>query len=181
MRAYQIIFTMEDITLILLVLGIYVPTFVGVMLVIKRPNTGKKKVIESSSDSVGEMFDTSSKGYKDIIKVKDNQIRSLTQKLNIATEESDQDDSILEHVPSWEEVKQLAQTQGLNPLILEMPFIKPHVKKLIRGMSIQEITENVAQIKKFAGDKGFKFGDTKGDQSKTPIIGEVELDTTNFV
>jgi len=172
---------MEDLTIILLVLGIYIPTIVGVMLVLKRPNSGKKKVISESSDSVGEMFKTSSTGYKDIIKVKDNQIRSLTQKLNLATEDSDQDESIMEHVPTWDEVKQLAQTQGLNPLILEMPFVKPHVKKLIRGMSIQEITENVAQIKKFASDKGFKFGDKTGDKSKTPPVGEVELDTTNFI
>jgi len=172
---------MEDITLILLVLGIYVPTFVGVMLVIKRPNTGKKKVVESSSDSVGEMFDTSSRGYKDIIKVKDNQIRSLTQKLNIANEDVPGEESIMEHVPSWDEIKQLAATQGLNPLLLELPFIKKQVKALTKGMSIEEITNNVAQIKKLAGDKGFKFGDKKGNESKTPAVGEIQLDTTDFI
>jgi len=173
---------MEDLTIILLVLGIYIPTIVGVMLVIKRPNTGKKKVISESSDSVGEMFKTSSTGYKDIIKVKDNQIRSLTQKLNLATEDTGEEDStIMQHVPSWDEVKQLAKTQGINPLMLEMPFIKKQVKKLISGMTIEEITENVAEIKKFAGDKGFKFGDKKTDKSATPDVGEVEFDTTNFV
>jgi len=171
---------MEDLTLVLLVLGIYIPSFVGVMLAIKRPKLGKKKLIESSSDTVGDMFDTSSRGYKDIIKVKDNQIRSLTAKLNLSTEENESE-SIMDHVPSWEEVKQLAGTQGLNPLILEMPFIKGEVKKLIKGMSIEEITENVAQIKKLTGGKGFKFGDTKPDKSATPAIGEIELDTTNFI
>jgi len=113
------------------------------------------------------------------MKVKDNQIRSLTQKLNLSREE-DQEESIMEHIPSWEEVKSLAETQGINPLVLEMPFIKKEVKKLISGMTIQEITKNVGELKKLMGGKGFKFGNKEGDESKTPI-GEIKLDTTNFV
>jgi len=171
---------MEDLTLVLLVLGIYIPSFVGVMLAIKRPNTGKKKVQESSSDSVGEMFDTSSRGYKDIIKVKDNQIRSLAAKLKL-NEDEEEEESIMDHVPTWEEVKALAETQGLNPLILEMPIIKPQVKKLIKGMSIEEISKNVNEIKKLLGGKGFKFGNKEGDKSENTPVGEIKLDTTNFI
>ena len=139
------------------------------MWTLKRPKSGKKKVQDESSDSVGEMFKTSSTGYKDIIKVKDNQIRSLSAKLSQFNDESEQDESLLEHVPTWEEVKQLAKTQGINPLMLEMPFIKKEVKKLIRGMSIQEITQNVDELKKLAADKGFKLGDKKTDESKDPV------------
>ena len=149
------------------------------MYAIKRPNTGKKKVQESSSDSVGEMFDTSSRGYKDIIKVKDNQIRSLAAKLKL-NEDEIQDESIMEHVPSWEEIKELAKTQGINPLALEVPFIKKQVKSITKGMTIQEITQNVAELKKLMGGKGFKFGNKEDDKSESIPIGEIKLDTTNF-
>jgi len=114
------------------------------------------------------------------MKVKDNQIRSLTQKLNLSKEENEEE-SIMDHVPTWDEVKALAETQGLNPLILEMPFIKTEVKKLIKGMSIEEISNNVAEIKKLMGGKGFKLGNKEGDKSETTPAGEIKLDTTNFV
>jgi len=155
---------MEENLLVLLILGIYFPSFFGVMYMLKRPKTGKQKVIKESSDTVSDMFDTSSRGYKDIIKVKDNQIRSLSAKLNLDKQESgDQDQGLLDQVPTWEDIKAIAKAEGIKPLYLEIPMVKKEIKKLIAGMSIEEIQENVGELKKLAESKGFKFGDKKRD------------------
>jgi len=161
---------LDDQTLVLLILGVYIPSFIGVLWVLKRPKTGKKRAVDASSDSVSEMVDTSSKGYKEIIKVKDNQIRSLSAKLKITNDEEGQDQGgFLEQVPTWEDVKALAKTQGIKPIYLEIPVVKKEIKKLIRGMSIEEIAENVGELKKLAESKGFKFTDSTDDKSEDPV------------
>jgi len=177
-RPSLILESLQENLLVFLILTVYMTTFAGVMWAIKRPKQGKKKVQESSSDSVGEMFDTSSRGYKDIIKVKDNQIRSLTAKLNLNTEPDDM--GIMYQVPEWEDVKSIAKTQGINPLLLEIPMVKKEVKKLIKGMTLDEITKNVGEFKTLAAKYGFKLGDKTGDKSKTGDVAETELNTTNF-
>jgi len=171
---------MEDLTLVLLILGVYIPSFVGVMLAIKRPKTGKPKLIQQSSDTVSDMFDTSSRGFKDIIKVKDNQIRSLSAKLNLE-KESSEDQGLLDTVPTWEDIKAIAKTQGLNPLYLEIPMIKKEVKKLISGMSIQEIQENVGDLKKLAESKGFKFGTKSDGTSEDPVAQLLKQNPDAFI
>jgi len=159
---------MEENTLIFLILGIYLPSLFAVLYMLKRPKMGKKKAIETSGDTVAEMFTTSKDGYKDIIKVKDNQIRSLTAKLNLDKQEGE-DQGLLEQLPSWEDVKALAKTEGINPLYLEVPMIKKEVKKLIKDMTIGEIAENVSDLKKLAESKGFKFGIKKDGTSEDPV------------
>jgi len=140
------------------------------MYVLKRPKTTKKKVQDTSNDSVSEMFVTSSSGYKDIIKVKDNQIRSLTSKLNLVKGEEDQDQgNLMDQEPSWEDVKAYVKTQNINPLYLEIPMVKKEIKKLIRGMTISEIQENVVELKKLAESKGLKLGDKTDDKSKDAV------------
>ena len=172
---------MEDQILVLLILGVYVPSFVGLLWVLKRPQTGKKRVQEQSSDSVSEMFDTSSRGYKDIVKVKDNQIRSLAAKLKLTEESEGQDQgSLLDQEPSWDDIKALSKTQGINPLLLEIPMVKKEVKKLIRGMSIQEIAENVGEFKKLAERYGFKFDAKADDKSKDAVDKLFEQDPNSF-
>jgi len=168
---------MEDLTLVLLILG--VPSFVGVMWKLNGPKTGKKKAVESSGDSVSEMFETNSRGYKDIIKVKDNQIRSLSAKLNLEKEDS-ADQGLLDQVPTWEDIKAIAKTEGINPLYLEIPMVKKEVKKLIAGMSIEEITENVGELKKLAESKGFKLGTKKDGTSEDPVDQLLKQNPTAF-
>jgi len=140
------------------------------MKAIFRPKTGKKRVQDTASDSLSEMVDTSSKGYKDIIKVKDNQIRSLTSKLNIVKDEEDQDQgSILDQEPTWEDVKALAETQGIKGIYLEIPMVKKEVKKLIKGMTIEEIGKNVKQLKELAESKGIKLGVKTDDKPEDAV------------
>jgi len=170
---------MEDLTLVLLILGVYIPSFVGVMWKLKGPKTGKSKVIQQSSDTVSDMFDTSSRGFKDIIKVKDNQIRSLSAKLNLEKPDSE-DQGLLDQEPAWEDVKAMAKAEGINPLYLEIPMVKKEVKKLIKGMTSEEILENVSELKKLAESKGFKFGNKKDGTSEDPVAQLLERDPSAF-
>jgi len=170
---------MEENTLVLLILGIYFPSLFAVIWMLKRPKTGKKKSVETSGDTVSEMFDTSSRGYKDIIKVKDNQIRSLSAKLNLDKQDSE-DQGLLDQVPSWEDIKALVKAEGVNPLYLEVPMFKKEIKKLIAGMTIGEIRENVSEIKKLAESKGFKFGDKKDGTSEDPVAKLLEQNPDAF-
>jgi len=147
---------------------------------LKRPKTGKPKLIQQSSDTVSDMFDTSSRGFKDIIKVKDNQIRSLSAKLNLEKEDS-ADQGILDQVPTWEDIKALAKTEGINPLYLEIPMVKKEVKKLIKDMTIEEIAENVGELKKLAESKGFKFGAKKDGQTEDPVAQFLEQNPNSFI
>lgn len=161
---------MEDQTLVLLILGVYIPSFIGLLWVLKRPKTGKKRAVDASGDTVSEMFDTTSRGYKEIIKIKDNQNRSLAAKLKLETQEDDADQgNLLDQEPTWEDVKAFAKAQGINPLYLEIPMVKKEVKKLIKGMTIQEIQENVVELKKLAESKGIKLGTATDDKSKDPV------------
>jgi len=170
---------MEENTLVLLILGIYFPSLFAVMWGLKRPKTGKQKIIKESSDTVSEMFDTSSRGYKDIIKVKDNVIRSLQAKLNLEKQDGE-DQGLLDQEPTWEDVKALAKTEGINPLYLEVPMFKKEIKKLIKGMTIGEISENVAEIKKLAESKGFKLGTKKDGTSEDPVAKLLEQNPDAF-
>jgi len=157
-----------ETNLILLILGIYLPSLFGVLYMLKRPKMGKKKAVDTSGDSVSDMFDTSSRGYKDIIKVKDNQIRSLSAKLSLEKEDSE-DQGFLNQVPSWEDIKAIAKTEGINSLYLEIPMVKKEIKKLIAGMSIEEIQQNVGELKKLAESKGFKLGDKKDGKTQDTV------------
>lgn len=161
---------MEDLPLIILILGVYIPSFIGALWVLKRPKTGKKRAVDTSGDTVSEMFDTTSRGYKEIIKVKDNQVRSLASKLKLNQDEETVDQQgLLDQEPTWEDVKAFAKAEGINPLYLEIPMVKKEVKKLIKGMSIQEIQENVGELKKLAESKGFKFGTKTDGSTEDPV------------
>jgi len=162
-----------------MILGIYFPSLVAVMWMLKRPKQGKKKAIETSGDTVAEMFTTSKDGYKDIIKVKDNQIRSLSAKLNLEKEDS-ADQGLLDEVPTWEDIKAIAKAEGINQLYLEIPMVKKEVKKLIAGMSIGEIKENVGELKKLAESKGFKLGTKKDGTSEDPVAKLLEQNPNAF-
>lgn len=169
--------------MVLLILGVYIPSFIGLIWVLKRPKTGKKRSVDTSGDTVSEMFDTTSKGYKEIIKVKDNQVRSLSAKLKLEQEEETGQDqgSVLDQEPTWEDIKAMAKAEGINPLYLEIPMIKKEVKKLIRGMTIEEIAENVGELKKLAESKGFKFGTKTDGKTEDPVAQLLKQDPTAFI
>jgi len=170
---------LSEIAIILLVLGIYIPALVVVIVKLKPSKSSKTKVIDAASGSVSELFDVSNKQTKDILKVKDNVIRSLQQKLNLLKDEEDQEQQQGTAI-QWEDVKALAKAKGINPLLLEIPFVKKQAKSFIKDMTMEDLIANVDEFQKLAASKGYKFGNQKGDQSKDTVTKLFEQDPSAF-
>jgi len=148
-----------DFLAVLAVLG----TLFGMVIYTKKwQNTGKK-AIRSGETGVQEMYGVYSEQIKDILKLKDNHIKRLNAEIQQYAVEPDQSD---ENNPAkYEDLKALAKEGGINPLILEMPFIKNLIKKYTKGMSIEEIISTVTELKKFVGNK--KLGTNPEEQIKS--------------
>jgi len=159
---------LSELTIVLLVLGLYIPTLVLVMIKLKPSKSGRNKVENAASSSVSELYEVSNKQTKDILKVKDNLIRSLQQKLHLLRDEEDQEQQAGTAI-QWDDVKALAKAKGINPLLLEIPFVKKQAKSFIKDMTMEDLIANVDEFQKLAGSKGLKFGDQKGDKSKDAV------------
>jgi len=110
-----------------------------------------KNAKKSGSDGVKDMYAVYSDQVKDILKLKDNHIKRLNREIQ---EDLGSDDETDQNNPAkYDDLKALAQEAGINPLILEMPFIKNQIKKYTKGMSIEEILSTVNQLKGLIGNK----------------------------
>jgi len=116
---------------------------------ISRLNQGKK-ASKSGSDGVKDMYSVYSEQIKDILKLKDNHIKRLNAEIQNSIGSDDETD---QEPAKYEDLKALAKEAGINPLILEMPFIKNNIKKYTKGMSIEEIISTVNELKKFIPNK----------------------------
>jgi len=122
---------------------------------IKQHNPGKK-ARSAGNDGVKDMYSVYSDQVKDILKLKDNHIKRLNAELNqYVTEPADNDQNTQ---VKYDDLKAMAKESGLNPLILEIPFIKTQIKKYTKGMSIEEIISTVKELKGFVGNKKLKPG-----------------------
>jgi len=115
-----------------------------------------KKAQKSGSDGVKDMYSVYSDQVRDILKLKDNHIKRLNRE--IQEEESVSSDTDQEPA-KYEDLKALAKEAGINPLLLEMPFVKTQIKKYTKGMSIEEIISTVKELKGFIGNKQSKPND----------------------
>jgi len=102
--------------------------------------------------------------------IKNKQIKGLQQQLHQNQDESDPNISTPE--VKYSDLKALASEAGVNPLILEMPYVKKNVLKYTKGMSMEEIIESANEIKKLMGGQGFKLG-TK-EKSQDPVDAYLE-------
>jgi len=110
-----------------------------------------KNAKKSGSDGVKDMYAVYSDQVKDILKLKDNHIKRLNRE--IQDEYGSNDDETADTPAKYNDLKALAKEAGINPLILEMPFIKNQIKKYTKGMSIEEIISTVQELKGFIGNK----------------------------
>jgi len=142
-----------DFLAVLAVLG----TLFGMVIYTKKwQNTGKK-AIRSGENGVEAMYEVYNEQVKDIIKLKDNHIKRLNGELQQYSSSSDEDEQ--NNPAKYEDLKALAKEAGINPLILEMPFVKTQIKKYTKGMSIEEIISTVKELKSFAGNRKSKSED----------------------
>jgi len=126
-----------------------------------------KRASKSGQDGVRAMYDVYSDQIKDILKLKDNHIKRLNaeiQQTNGSDDETDQNNPA-----KYNDLKALAKEAGINPLILEMPFVKNQIKKYTKGMSIEEIISTVQELKGFMGNKKPK-SDIEAEQSNAQFF-----------
>jgi len=153
-----------------LILGIFAPTFVGLMWQLNRLNPSKmsqKKASSAADTSVSELFAVQTEQIKEIVKSKNNQIKSYQSQLRQDNEDLEEQNQPQE--VKFEDLKAMAKEAGLNPLLLDMPFIKNNIKKYTKGMSIEEIIQTVTELKKFVGSKGLGKGTEEELQDPTDI------------
>jgi len=133
-----------DLTEVLLILGIFLPLFFAGIWQLNRLNPNKKAA-KAGDSSIKELYNVYNNQVSDVLKLKDKAIASLQAKLRNFEEEEEIEEE--QSIP-LDDLKPLLQQQGINPAILEIPFVKDKIKEFTQGMSIQDVLKLVSQFKK---------------------------------
>jgi len=153
-----------------LILGIFIPSFVGVLWQLNRINPSKKgakKAHEAADASVSELFGVQKDQIEEILKSKTNQIRSLEKKLRFETEDSQLETSAdpKDTQVRYEDIQALVKSQYPDKAkYLDIPFIKKEIMKATKGMTLDEA---LTMVENWTGKKIKR--DSKS-QSATEII-----------
>lgn len=143
---------MEDLTLILLILGLFIPSFGGVIWYVNRLNPRKttpKKANEAADSSVSELYGVLTEQIKDISKIKDNQIKSLQNKLRIENEVEETDSK--DNQVQFEDIKTLVRkAYPQHAKFLDLPFAKKEIMKVTKGMTLDEV---ITMVEDWTGKK----------------------------
>lgn len=110
-----------DIAVIFGILGVISTVVIYTVNKVKPSKKQVQKAVDSGGQSVTEMYSVYNQQVKDILKVKDNQIRSLSQKLNLEQKKPEQEE---ESTASIDELKPILQQLGLPDTILELPQVQ---------------------------------------------------------
>ena len=152
---------MEDLTLVLLILGLFVPSFGGVIWYVNRVNPHKastKQASQAADSSVSELYGVLTNQIKDISKIKDNQIKSLQNKLRLEEpeEEIDSKDTEVQYADIQTLVK---KAYPQHAKFLDLPFVKKEIMKVTKGMTLDEV---ITMVEDWTGKK---VADSTGSES----------------
>jgi len=142
------------ISVIAVLVSVLGGVFGGIFLLKKGQKTTKTAV-----DSISSMYQTYNQQVKDVLQIKDSQIKRLNnkiQQLEPELEENPQNAPI-----ELGALEKLAQERGINPALLKNPMLQKLIKKYTKGMGIEEI---IAIADQFGLLKG-----NKKSESKTPV------------
>jgi len=134
-----------EINEVFLFLGIFVPVFVGVMWQLNRINPSKtqqKKASGAAESSVSELFAVQTEQIKEIIKSKNNQIKSFQQQLRQDTEEPEQG---IDKQVTFEQITAFVK-QNYPKYAPMLPFMKKQIMEITKGMTLEQAIEYVKQI-----------------------------------
>jgi len=138
-----------DITEIFLILGVFLPVFFVTIWQLNRliPSKKQPKQAQNSADgSVSELFAVQTEQIKEIIKSKNNQIKSYQQQLR----QTDEQTETIEAEPSGKAVtfEQITELVKMHyPQYSKMlPLFKGEIMKAVKGMTINEILGYVGSI-----------------------------------
>jgi len=121
--------------------------------------TRGKKATRIGQDSIKTMYETYNQQVRDVIKIKDSQIKRLNANLQQYTPDIEEDST--KQPVSLESLRPILEERGINPAILTNPFVQKYIKKYTKGMGIDEILALAEQ-----------FGLLKGNQqSKDQALG----------
>jgi len=141
-----------ELTDIFLILGIFLPLlFVGIWQLNRANPT--KKALKAGDRSISEMYNTYNMQVQDVLKVKDKQIASLSQKLRNYEEEPEEEEQQVSELVKNPEIQKLLQSKGIDPGLLNNPIISKYIKKYTKGMSIEQVLEIANSLGFLKGNK----------------------------
>jgi len=146
---------------VVLILGVFIPSFLAVIWQLNRVNPGKnpqKKAKNAADTSVSELFEVQTEQIKEILGSKNKQIKSLQSQLRQDQEEIEP--ATTEKGASFEQITQLVKTTYPQYLTL-LPLFKEQIMKATNGMTINEIIQYIGSL-----------------TGKTPASGLTEAATT---
>jgi len=148
---------------VLMILGVFIPLLLVGVWQLNRVNPNKR-AIKAGDNSIREMYNTYNTQVTDVLKIKDQQIKSLSTKLRNFEEETEEEQpqEVAELVKN-PEIQKLLQQRGINPKLMDNPIIQKYIKKYTKGMSIEQVLEIAQQL-----------GFLKGDKKSQNVLGGVE-------
>jgi len=137
---------------VLLILGVFLPLlFVGIWQ-LNRVNPNKK-ANKAGDNSIKELYSVHNQQVTDVLKLKDKQISSLSAKLRVYEEETEEEPEEVSDLVKNPEIQKLLQAKGINPALLDNPIIQKYIKKYTKGMSIEQVLEIANQLGFLKGNK----------------------------
>jgi len=135
------------------------------MFALSRHNPAKKGT-KTAQDSISSMYETYNTQVKDVLAIKDKQIKSLHNKIQQLEPELEQTEA---NTPlELGALEKIAQDRGINPAILKNPMLQKLIKKYTKGMGIEEI---VALADQFGLLKGNKQSESKDPLTRQDYAG----------
>jgi len=132
---------------------------------ISRHNPAKKGT-KTAQDSISSMYETYNTQVKDVLAIKDKQIKSLHNKIQQL--EPEIEESTTNSPIELGALEKIAQERGINPAILKNPMLQKLIKKYTKGMGIEEI---IAIADQFGLLKGNKQPESKDPLTKQDYAG----------
>jgi len=143
---------MEDYLLVILILGTFFGSILSAIYYKKQQNPVKKaqKRNESSVyDNLTQYRDVEKATISDILRQKDNQIKSLNKRLeNLEPIEEEIEDPSNKKV-TWDEIQALVQ-QAAPQYAPMLPLMKKQIMEITKGMTTNELLD---YVKQFTGSK----------------------------
>jgi len=137
---------MEDLTLVILVLGTFFPALFAAIYLKKGQNPVKKarKTAETSLfDNLTQYREVEKSTIADILKRKDSEIKSLNVRLK-QFEPLDEEDQQKKGV-TWEEITALVNSKYPKYATL-LPLGKKQIMEMTKGMTLEEVLQYVKQF-----------------------------------
>jgi len=97
-----------------------------------------KSAVKAGAAGISEMYKVYNTQVADVIKIKDSQIKRLNSKINELS--YDDEPETEDKTPKLDGLKPLLASRGINPAILDMPFVKKLIAKYTKDMSLEDIT-----------------------------------------